>query len=242
MDGKLITSQSYYAWNTKCDLPLGRYEFGADGKMLQGIVETNDGYYYYTDGKAGREYGLMKIGEDYYFVLMDGKLITSQSYYAWDTKCDLPLGYYEFGADGKMVQGIVEKSDGYYYYGNGKAGGIHGLVKIGDDYYFVMMDGKLITNQSYYAWETNCDLPLGRYEFDIDGKMLQGFVEKADGTYYYANGQAGSEYGLIYVDGYYYFVMMDGKLIKDQTYHVWEANGLLVEQKYTFDELGRLVS
>ena len=241
MNGKLITSQVYYAWETYCDLPTGNYEFGADGKMLQGIVEKADGYYYYVNGKAGREYGLLEINGDYYFVLMNGKLITSQVYYAWETYCDLPTGNYEFGADGKMLQGVVEKTDGYYYYTNGKAGREHGLIKVGEDYYFVLMNGKLITNQVYYAWETYCDLPKASYEFGADGKMLNGIVEKADGYYYYTNGKAGGTYGLFMLDGHYYFALMNGKLITGQKYHVWESNGLLLEGEYTFDEYGRIV-
>jgi len=59
--------------------------------------------YYYVDGRAGREYGLLKIDGDYYFVLMEGNVVVNQTYYAWATSCDLPEGKYTFGADGKMI-------------------------------------------------------------------------------------------------------------------------------------------
>ena len=241
MNGKIITNQVYNAWVSFCDLPKGNYEFGPDGKMIQGIVEKDDGLYYYLNGMPGREYGLVKIGDDYYCALTNGKLITNQTYYAWISACDLPKGNYEFGPDGKMLQGIVEKSDGYYYYFNGKAGSVYGLIEVDGEYYFALMNGKLITDQVYYAWETRCDMPKGNYEFGPDGRVLNGIVQKADGYYYYVNGRAGTEYGLFKLDGYYYFALMNGKLITNQKYEVWKGNGLLLETVYTFNEFGQIV-
>ena len=208
--------------------------------MLQGIVEKDDGYYYYVNGKAGREYGLVKVDGEYYFALMDGRLITDQKYYAWKTSCDLPTGTYEFSPDGSMYNGIEEKADGSYYYQNGTVGKTVGLTQVGDDYYFIDYSGKVATGKTF-AWKTNCDLATDTYEFGTDGKMLQGIVEKDDGYYYYVNGKAGRVYGLFLLDGYYYFAQMNGKLITDCRYHVWEGNGLLIEMTYTFDEFGRIV-
>ena len=424
-NGVAIKDQVYYAFETNCDLPVGNYEFGADGAMLQGIIEKEDGLYYYVDGKAGREYGLLKIGEDYYFALMNGKLITDQSYFAWETNCDLPIGTYTFGADGKMIpeepeepvlSGWIEEDEGYayyidgekcygiqeiegyyydfgtagvnagqtklngffynedaaaYYYAdeglllkgwneiesewyyfntetgaaasgavtvagvayefeeNGKlvdgvwveeaegtryyygpayhtsgwqeidgsmyyfrngyrltgvqtaknpenagerlwfdfgedgaaelmpdglythtdgnlyylVGGKHqiGLQKVEEDYYFFLYDGTAIKDQVYNAFETYCDLPTGDYEFGPDGKMLQGIVEKEDGSYYYINGVAGREYGLLKIDEDYYFVLMNGKLITDQSYFAWETNCDLPVGTYTFGADGKMI-
>ncbi len=237
--GKCVTGK-YYAWATFCDLPCGNYEFGADGKMLQGIVEKADGHYYYVNGKIDwQQAGLHKIGEDYYFVSASGKCVTGK-YYAWATFCDLPCDNYEFGADGKMLQGIVEKEDGNYYYVNGridwKAAGLH---KIGEDYYFVSASGKCVTG-SYYAWATFCDMPCGNYEFGSDGKMLHGFVEKADGIYCYVNGKPGSANpGLAKIDGYYYFISSSGKCVTGK-YYAWATNCDLPVGAYEFDDQGRM--
>ncbi|MBO5869333.1 MAG: hypothetical protein J6Q89_01160, partial [Clostridia bacterium] len=92
----------------------------------------------------------------------------------------------------------------------------------------------------FYAWNTNCDLPAGMYEFGNDGKMLDGIVEKNGELYYYENGN-GVEKGLIYVDGYYYFSQAGGKLVTNQDFYVYNANGLLVETTYTFNANGRIV-
>ena len=118
-------------------------------------------------------------------------------------------------------------------------GGNPGLIKLGDDYYFVASNGKCVTGK-YYVWETKCDLPLGNYEFGDDGKMLDGFITKADGIYYYITGKI-ANVGLHYIDGYYYCVTSSGKLVMNQSYYVWATNDLLIEKTYIFDELGRIV-
>ncbi len=95
-----VTKAIYY---TCCDLPIGTYTFGADGKV---VIEDKDGIvgdYYYIDGVI-QQGGLTKVGDDYYyFSTTNGKMsrnVTKAIYY---TCCDLPIGTYTFGADGKVV-------------------------------------------------------------------------------------------------------------------------------------------
>ncbi len=236
--GKCVTGK-YYAWATFCDLPCGDYYFGEDGKLLNGVVKQADGYYCYFNGKLDwSKAGLHKIGDDYYFVTSSGRCATG-SYNAWATFCDLPCGTYMFGEDGKMLHGFVEIDGERYCYVNGKLGNA-GLAKIDGDYYFINSLGKCVTGR-YYAWATNCDLPCGEYYFGADGKMLDGFVTLDDGLYYFVDGKPGTV-GLNYIDGYYYFILYGGKLIVNQSYYVWETNGILLETTYQFNELGQIVA
>ncbi len=238
--GKVVKDQTFYAWATNCDLPCGDYEFDAEGKLKQGLIEKDGALYYYVNGQlSSKNAGLTKVGDDYYFVTSSGKVATGTTY-AWATNCDIPCGEYTFGADGKMQNGFVEKDGVLYYYENGKAaGGEAGLKKIGDDYYFVAANGKVAIGV-YYAWATQCDLPCSEYEFGADGKMLNGFVEKADGRYYYTNGKA-KHLGAVKIDGYFYFVGTNGKLVTNKSYYVWDANDLILEKTYTFNELGQII-
>jgi len=237
--GKCITGTKD-CWATFCDLPTGTYYFCEDGKMANGVVETPNGYYCYFNGKIDwKKAGLHKFGNDYYFVDTKGKCITGVKD-CWATFCDLPCSTYEFGADGKMLHGFVEKDGVKVFYAYGKTGGNNaGLTKVGDDYYFVNTKGVCVTGK-YYAWATNCDLPIGNYEFGEDGKMLNGFVTKGDDIYYYVNGKIG-KVGINYIDGYYYFVRTDGKIVRNQSFEVWEGNGLLIEITYKFNELGQII-
>ena len=240
--GNVVRSQKYYVWETYCDLPEGTYEFGADGKLVNGLVQKDDGVYFYTLGQTGQTVGLTQIGEDYYFIDYDGKCATGKLH-AWATNCDLPIGTYEFGADGKMLNGIVEKEEGTYYYTLGSVGQVVGLIQVDDYYYFVDYSGKCATGKQY-VWATNCDLQIGHYEFGENGKMLNGIVECEDGIYYYTKGNARKErttVGMTKVGEDYYFVDYDGKCLTGKLY-VWATNCELPVGTYEFAADGKLLN
>ena len=115
-----------------------------------------------------------------------------------------------------------------------------GLYLSGDLYFVDGSKGEVVVDQKKYVWKGNGILPEAEYEFGADGKMLDGFVTKADGLYYYENGKPG-RVGLNYIDGYYYFVDYSGKLTVNKTQYIWATNGLTIEMNYRFDELGRAV-
>ncbi|MBE6824412.1 MAG: hypothetical protein E7513_03595 [Ruminococcaceae bacterium] len=237
--GGVIKTGKQYVSTTYCDLPAGEYEFGEDGKMLQGVVEKDGTKYYYVNGRTAAS-GLYKFDNDYYYVYWGGVVKDSGKYYVSTSYCDLPAGEYEFGADGKMLNGIVEKDGAKYYYINGKTS-TSGLFNIDGDYYYVYWGGVIKTSGKYYVSNSYCDRPAGEYEFDAEGKMLDGFITKDDGRYYYTNGK-GEFLGLTKIDGYFYFVNYGGKLITDRVYYVWETNGLMIEKDYTFNELGQIIA
>ena len=159
-----------------CDLPVGVYTFGADGKV---VIEKKNGIigdYYYIDGVIQMT-GLTKVGNDYYyFSTTNGKMRRSQTsmvnYVAPD--CDLPVGVYTFGADGKVIIELKNGIIGDYYYINGVVQ-MTGLIKIGDDYYyFSTTNGKMRRSQTSQVniVAPGCDLPVGVYTFGADGKVI----------------------------------------------------------------------
>ena len=238
--GTIVTDRVYYNWMGNGLLPEGNYEFGPDGKMLNGIVERNGNYYYYNMGKPEMA-GLIEIDGDYYFAKDgDGLLVTNCTYYMWKSNGIVPASDREFGPDGKMLNGIVERDGAYYYYNMGKPE-MAGLIEVDGAYYFAK-DGKgtIVTDQLYYIWKSNGILPESERLFGADGKMLDGFVTKDDGIYYYEDGAVGTV-GLNYIDGYYYFVGYDGKLVTNCTYYVWKSNGYCVGGNYKFDAQGRII-
>ncbi|MBR6570376.1 MAG: hypothetical protein IKK75_07980, partial [Clostridia bacterium] len=131
---------------------------------LEGVL------YYYEKGKPV-EKGLFLLDGSYYFAKYGGKLAVSEKLYAYLTSCDLPKDQYEFGADGKALQGIIDKDGVLYYYENGRSVE-KGLICLDGDYYFAGSAGKLVTNKAFYTYLTSCDLPNGYYEFGADGKMV----------------------------------------------------------------------
>ena len=240
-NGEITVNKITYVWKDNgIALDNANCEFDADGKMLNGIVEKNGTLYYYVMGRP-RMAGLIEIDGDYYFADgANGEITVGKKKYVWKSNGLLPEANYEFGADGKMLNGIVEKNGTLYYYKNGKAE-LAGLVEVDGAYYFVSgVNGEVTVNKKQYVWDGNGLLPEANYEFGADGKMLDGFVTKADGIYYYQNGQPG-RVGLNYIDGDYYFVDYGGKLFTNGTYFVWETNGYSIAMKYKFDELGKLI-
>ena len=237
--GVLKIGGKYYVDTTYCDLPVGNYTFGADGKMLNGIVDVDGTLYYYINGRTST-CGLFKIDGDYYYAYWGGVIKTSGKYYVDTTFCDLPVGNYTFGADGKMLNGPVEIDGTLYYYDKGKTGTC-GLYEYNGEYYYSYWGGVLKTNGKYYVENSFCDLPVGNYEFDENGKMLNGFVEKNGELYYYING-ATATCGLIEIDGDYYYVYWGGVVKTNGKYYVDNSFCDLPTGTYEFGEDGKMLN
>ena len=170
--GEVYIDKSFYAYMTNCDLSLGRYDAGSDGKLILNGIYFKNNHPYYFENSRGVEKGLIFVNGSYYFAKWLGKLAASERIYAYLSNCDLPVGHYEFGADGRMIlDGIVEKDGALYYYEAGK-GVEKGLICVDGDYYFAEYKGKLSVNKTIYAYMTSCDLPRGTYTFGADGKMV----------------------------------------------------------------------
>ena len=237
--GVIQTNGRYYVTRTYCDLPVGNYTFGADGAMLDGVVEVDGQLYLYNKGTT-ETCGLFEIDGKYYYSYWGGVIQTNGRYYVTRTYCDLPVGNYTFGADGAMLNGVVDIDGTLYLYENGSTQTC-GLFEIDGEYYYSYWGGIVKTSGRYYVSRIYCDLSAGNYTFDADGKMLNGFVTKDDGIYYYENGNTPAP-KMIFVDGYYYYVSWGGKLLTNGTYYV-SADGVYneISIKGTFNELGQLI-
>jgi hypothetical protein len=239
--GEVIVNQVYYVWEPNGIIPKSNREFGPDGKMLDGIVEKDGTLYYYEMGQPSMA-GLVCVDGDYYFAYgSKGEVIVNQTYYTWKTNDILPAANREFGPDGKMYDGIVEKDGTLYYYVMGQPK-MAGLICIDGDYYFAYgSKGELVVNKKYYTWKTNDLLPAANREFGSDGKMLDGIVEKDGKLYYYELGQPKMA-GLVCVDGDYYFAHgKHGEVVVGRKYYVWQGNCLLPESNREFGPDGKML-
>ena len=189
-----------------------------------------------------KEAGLIKIGDDYYLAETDGKLATGRVWVGtYASNGLLAKGYYEFGADGAMLQGVVEKADGLYYYNRGNTVYL-GLIERDGEYYYVNEGGKLEIGRVYVgAYPSNGLVTKGYYEFGEDGAMLNGFEQLADGLYYYNKGVA-RYYGLKVIDNDLYYIEEGGKVMTGKVFvGTYASNGLLPRGNYTFAEDGKFV-
>ena len=241
-------------WNPHSEYTL--YIFDSEGVFLDepkisGIYTTSDGnIYFLTDGIASKP-GLVKDqnGDYYYFNRYDCKAERNSVAHVTNTNDLLPVGWYSFGDDGKMLikQGVVKDSDGQIrYYVDGQS--IYaGLVKDKDgSYYYISGNGCVaIKNRSYYITKTNGLLPAGTYAFGDDCRMIikQGVVKDNDGQIrYYVDGQAVYA-GLVKdADDSYYYISGNGCVaIKNRSYYITKTNGLLPAGTYAFGDDCRMI-
>lgn len=214
----------------------------ADGKLDTTKSGVIDGYYY-EKGKLMVGAGLIKIGEDIYYVRSSGKVATGKYYI---TKSNDLAGFATgmklyFDENGKMLpvkSGVV---DGYYYE-NGRIVYGAGLIKINGDVYYVCSSGKVATGE-YYITKTNGmdGFNAGdKLTFGEDGKLLPVKSGVVDG-YYYENGRIAYGAGLIKIDGDIYYVRSNGEVATGK-YWVTNTNGLLEAGEYNFGTDGKLIT
>lgn len=213
--------------------------FMDDYAAFTGVLKKDGVLYLYKDGITVQP-GLYEVNGSYYNATWGG-VVRIGEYYADSTYCDLPIGTYISGTDGKLISGIYEIDGVKCLFSNGQIAK-EGLYQIDGEYYVCNWHGEIRTNGTYYVSYSYCDLPANRnYTFGTDGKMYNG-VEDIDGTLYlYINGTTAT-YGLYKIDGEYYYSYWGGKLVTNCTCYV-PADGVYadISMTYRFDEYGRLV-
>ena len=254
--GQLIVNQTYYCSRTNGLMEEGIYAFDAEGKLIQGatdkngIVKDDDGVLrYYVNGKV-TYVGLIEIDGDFYYVRSNGEVVTNCVYWITWTHGLMEAGYYTFDENGKLTgtpkNGIVEEDGVLHYYVNGKLT-YAGLIKIGDDYYYVNSKCEVVRDCDYYISWTHDLMPQGKYHFDADGKLTgsvaplkNGIYEEDGSLYFYRNGERAYA-GLIQIDGDYYYVRSTCEVVHDCSYYVYWTHGLMPEGYYNFDSAGRMI-
>ena len=254
--GQLIVNQTYYCSRMNGLMEVGTYAFDAEGKLIQGatdkngIVKDDDGVLrYYVNGKV-TYVGLIEIDGDFYYVRSNGEVVTDCVYWITWTHGLKEAGYYTFDENGKLTgtpkNGIVEEDGVLHYYVNGKLT-YAGLIKIGDDYYYVNSKCEVVRDCDYYISWTHDLMPQGRYHFDADGKLTgsvaplkNGIYEEDGSLYFYRNGERAYA-GLIQIDGDYYYVRSTCEVVHDRSYYVYWTHGLMPEGYYNFDSAGRMI-
>ena len=254
--GQLIVNQTYYCSRMNGLMKEGTYAFDAEGKLIpgatdkNGIVKDEDGVLrYYVNGKV-TYVGLIEIDGNFYYVRSSGEAVNDCVYYISWTHGLKEAGYYTFDENGKLTgtpkNGIVEEDGVLHYYVNGTLT-YAGLIKIGDDYYYVNSKCEVVRDCDYYISWTHDLMPQGRYHFDADGKLTgsvaplkNGIYEEDGSLYFYRNGER-TYAGLIQIDGYYYYVRSTCEVVHDRSYYVYWTHGLMPEGYYNFDSAGRMI-
>ena len=260
---KVIAGRSYYITNTNgltfddgTAVAKGTYEFDEDGVMQikEGLI---DGIYYLHGVKTPYA-GLIYQDGNFYYINDNAKPVAGRSYYitrlnglTFSDGTAVAKGTYEFDENGVMQikEGLV---DGVYYE-HGVKVPYAGLIYQDGNFYYINDNAKPVAGRSYYITRLNgltfsdgTAVAKGTYEFDENGVMQikEGLV---DGVYY-EHGIKVPYKGLIYQDGYYYYINDNAKPVAGRSYYITRTNGLTWEDgtaiakgTYTFDSEGRMV-
>ena len=246
--GKVITSQSFWTTITNNLLPQGTYRFDAEGKAIltTELVDENGTLYYYRDGRRTANAGVVELGGAYYYV--GSGAIAPAGTTAWVAKTNglvETTGTYRFAEDGKMIltTDVVNEEGTYYYYYKGCRKTGAGLVLINGSYYFIGHRAVAHTNESLWIWRDNGLLPVGTYRFGADGKAIltTELVDENGTLYFYLNGKRQNHYGVIEVDGHFYYVYHKAIAVVNDTCWVSKTNGLVEAGTYRFNEAGHMI-
>ena len=250
---KYVVNKTVYLSSERLEgtgLKAGYFDFGADGKMILKHGADADGYFY-INGVKQSAYQLVKDDNgNYYFISDYNKYVVNKTVYLSSERLEgtgLKAGYFDFGADGKMILKHGADEDGYFYI-NGVKQYAYQLIKHDDgNYYFIGDYNKYVVNKTMYVSAKHLEgtgLKAGYFEFGADGKMILKHGADEDG-YFYINGVKQYAYQLIkHDDGNYYFIGDYNKYVVNKTMYIsakhLEGTGLKAGY-YTFDESGKMI-
>ena len=143
------------------------------------VVFTWNGALYYADenGREVPDCGIVKVGDDFYYIPISGKVLvnTEKNIKAAKANGLVSVGYHTFGDDGKMViippkNGII---DGHYYINDVMQKNC-GIVKVDNDFYLISITGNVLTGERYInSAKANGLVSVGYHTFGDDGKMVK---------------------------------------------------------------------
>ena len=149
-----------------------------------------------------------------------------------------------------LKNGFYHENGGIYHYIDGELSKA-GLIYVdGYLYYVRTTTGEVVVNREYWVTYTNDYVEQGMYLFDEEGRMIgapeiilkNGFVHENGGIYHYIDDSL-SYAGLIYVDGYFYYIKTTtGEVVTNRTYWITETHDMMAPGNYTFDEQGRMIN
>ena len=228
----------------------GTFAFNEDGIWLEGRTGLMTVYgrtYYYVNGMC-KAAGLVKVGEDYYYINANYQPVMGK---CWVGKPNTAVtgfteGEYEFGEDGKLIGKIIKNGPiGEHFYIDGVMQKAYQVVEYEGNYYFINDGHMLAKNCTLYLGEqfvAGTDLKAGKYTFDADGKIV--IKNGPVGEHFYIDGVMQKAYQVVEYEGNYYFINDGHMLAKNCTLYLSEqfvAGTGLKAGKYTFEADGKIV-
>ena len=208
----------------------------------------NEDGYFYLDGVRQNCYQLILFEGSYYFINDGHKYARNCTIYLnakFVNGTDLKVGYYYFGADGKLSIKNGPNEDGYFYL-NGVMQKCYQLILFEGSYYFINDGHKYARSCTIYLnaqFVNGTGLDAGYYSFGPDGKLNLKNGPNEDG-FFYVNGVKQQAYLMIKYEGDYYFVYNGNRLARNVFMDIpgeYLMGTDLRHWYYEFDEEGKMV-
>ena len=256
--GELVVGTSHWVPANSLNIVSGMYEFDENGYMINpvsteknGLVEEDGALYYYENGKRCYA-GLIEIDGDMYYIRSNGQAAIGEYYVTKVNDTGIAKGTkLIFDENGKMMpikNGIVAEAKGLFYYQNNKLMKGAGLVKIGEDMYYVRSNGQVATGEYYVTKVNDTGIAKGtKLIFGADGKMQtikNGIMEEDGKFYYYKNNKLMKGAGVVELTDengvtFYIYVKSNGRLATGK-YWPSTRNDLLPRGEYDWGTNGIL--
>ena len=223
------------------------YDCGTDGVAVLMAGPCADGYFY-LNGIRQSAYQIIEFEGGYYYVGDHNKYLVNQRVFVEDKLLEgtsLLPGWFEFGADGKMVVKNGPNEDGYFYL-DGVKQRAYQIVEFEGDYYYIGDYNKYLVNQRVFVEDKLLEgtpfLP-GWFTFGADGKMEVKNGPNEDG-YFYLNGVKQKAYQIVEFEGDYYYIGDYNKYLVNQRVFITESmleGTTFTAGYYTFGPDGKMI-
>ncbi len=165
--------------------------------------------------------GLIKLDGYYYYVRSNAQLATGK-YWITTTNGLLPQGMYNFGTDGKMINPPDEPKP------------TEPTTEKPSE------EPTETTTEEPTTEEPTTEEPTEKPTEPEKPTVKEGIYRENGVLYFYENGTRAYCKGLIFYEGYYYYVRSNAQLAIGK-YWVTTHNDLLPSGMYNFDEEGRMI-
>jgi len=231
------------------------YEFDENGILIgtvSGLIEYNGDIYYPVNGVPQIRWQSFtdENGEEIYYYfdpktykavdgvqqIDEGAIFT----YTFEDHILVKGDMREYSYTDK--QGVARSGIGYRWAGAWTSGK---WFEVDGNSYYIQKYQYIVDTGFLYKSPTNQDVPYeGYYLFDENGVFQKDMIGIYN-DYYIENGIAyGYKKRVVEIDGYYYLVNSDLKILKNGEYYVsqYQTGGLVDPGPYKFDEIGRMIT
>ncbi len=140
------------------------------------IVDIDGKPHYLVNGRVYNTPGVIEVGGDLYYVTWEGPIATGNVYVTYTNGLIDTTGWHYADETGRFLDETFTTSDGKtYYIVKGAVYSTKGVLRIGEDFYYVSYNGSIVVNGTVRITADNQNgygIPVGTYITDGNGRII----------------------------------------------------------------------